>query len=69
MNVLDFEDVKARGTRRGKKLARRVIDKWNRPSTETEIGKVVARIKADPNLLAAQNPSDMQEMEARYGED
>jgi len=68
MNIIDFEDARERGKRRGIEAARRVLDRWNRPETETAIGQIISKIKANPDLAAMQNPKALAEMEERYGE-
>lgn len=67
MNTIDFDDAKTRGIKKGRDAAKRVLEKWNRPKIEMSVGQLMARIRANPDLLAMQPADVMREMEARYG--
>lgn len=68
MNKLDFDDARERGAKKGRERAKRILEQWNRIENEIAIGQMLERIKANPELMARQDPKVMAEMEARYGE-
>jgi hypothetical protein len=65
MNQIDLDDVLDRADRKSTNRLKAAMNKWNQPQTETAIGELYEKAKADGLVISGKAKK---RMEAIYGQ-